>query len=180
MVSATILMSGGIDSTACAHFLLKHDFAIEGLYFDYGQAAKEIEEQTVKRIAEYFGIYIKIERALVGREFKEGELIGRNAFLIFSALMTMDLKKGILAIGIHSGLSYYDCSINFFKKINTIVKEYTDGQIEVMAPFLEWNKGEIIEYCVKNQIPLELTYSCERGDLPGCGECLSCKDRGVY
>lgn len=179
-VPVTVLMSGGIDSTACAHLLLKQGFAVEGLYFDYGHAANRVEARTVKGIAKYLNIPVKKEKVLTGHSFGPGEIVGRNAFFIFCALMTLPPRNGILALGIHGNLPYYDCSPGFLEKMNIMVREYTGGQMGIIAPFLTWNKGQIILYCVENDIPLDMTYSCERGQLPPCGRCPSCKDRGEY
>ncbi|MCH8116900.1 MAG: 7-cyano-7-deazaguanine synthase [Proteobacteria bacterium] len=33
------LLSGGVDSTACTHFLLKTGFDVEALFVEYGQRA---------------------------------------------------------------------------------------------------------------------------------------------
>lgn len=177
-VKATLLMSGGIDSTACAHFLLKQGFIVNGLFLDYGQAAIAHEYKAIKKISGHFDIPIQILRTMIGQKYKQGEIVGRNALLIFSALMLLKPKSGIITLGVHSGTPYYDCSENFIRKANAIVSEYTDGRVELMTPFLTWHKQDIIFYCQQNKIPLKLTYSCEKGTMPPCGKCLSCIDRG--
>jgi 7-cyano-7-deazaguanine synthase len=47
------------------------------------------------------------------------------------------------------------------------------------APFATWTKQDIIAYCRTRNVPVHLTYSCERGTEPPCGTCLSCKDRSL-
>lgn len=170
-------MSGGIDSFACAHVLQVKDFQIEGMFFNYGQAARRFEERAARRLCKFLGIGLEIQRLLVGNTFGQGLLVGRNALFVFAALMVLDYTRGIIAIGIHRGTPYYDCSKSFFEKVRTIVEEYTDGRIQLIAPFLEWNKGDIVKYCKIHRLPLAYTYSCEKGRVTPCGKCLSCLDR---
>ncbi len=80
-------------------------------------------------------------------------------------------------MGIHSGTPYYDCSKEFVSSVNSILKGYTSGEILLDAPFIDWNKEMIIQYCKDNDVPLDITYSCENGQEPPCGKCLSCLDR---
>ena len=50
------------------------------------------------------------------------------------------------------------------------------GKITLSAPFVDWTKKQIFDYCRLEKIPLELTYSCELGKNQPCGECSSCKE----
>ena len=102
---------------------------------------------------------------------------GRNAFLLFSALMKFKARSGIIAIGVHSGTPYFDCSMSFVQSMQSMFDNYTDGRIRVGAPFIEWTKRDIWNYCNDRQVPLQLTYSCEEGHNSPCGQCLSCRDR---
>jgi 7-cyano-7-deazaguanine synthase len=104
------------------------------------------------------------------------EFLGRNALLTFIALMETDFQSAIIALGIHSATPYYDCSPNFLSSAQTIVDGQCDGRIRIVAPFAEWTKSEIWSYCTEKQVPLALTYSCERGGELPCGTCLSCRD----
>ena len=86
------------------------------------------------------------------------------------------MPTGVIAIGIHAGTAYYDCSRSFILKAGRLVEEYTDGAITVAAPFVDWTKREIWDYCSVKEVPVNLTYSCEVGGEQPCGSCLSCKD----
>ncbi len=174
---ALILLSGGIDSSACTYFYKSQGFLVETLFLNYGQAAEKKEEIAAQRIAETLDVplsTIKLERRVV-KTFK-GEIIGRNALFLFAALMEFQNKNGIIGIGIHSDTPYYDCSLEFVKKIQETFDGYTDGCIRIGAPFLDWSKADVWEYFIKSGIPSELTYSCELGLSQPCGKCLSCKD----
>ena len=40
---ATVLMSGGINSAACAHFLRRQGFVVDAIFLDYGQLAATLK-----------------------------------------------------------------------------------------------------------------------------------------
>lgn len=54
---------------------------------------------------------------------------------------------------------------------------YFGGTIGIEAPFIDFTKPDIFEFCLQNEVPISLTYSCERHAESPCGECPSCKDR---
>jgi 7-cyano-7-deazaguanine synthase len=178
-VAATVLMSGGIDSTACAHFLLGQGIAATGLFIDHGQAAAVCEARAVDAIASRFGI--QVDQYFLGGSqgsvLGAGELVGRNAMLIFTALFLTRARPGLLAIGVHAGTPYFDCSRSFVDTAARLVADHTDGRVRLVAPFIEWSKKDIFDYSKGEALPIELTYSCEAGTEPVCGLCASCLDR---
>ncbi len=176
-VSTIILISGGIDSTACVHYYLSQRFNIIGLFIDYGQPPVKREEHSARQIASYYNIKLDITRLNPIKYHEDGEIKGRNAFLILAALLFYPKHVGVISLGIHSATPYYDCSEPFVKDINKVLEGYTDGLVILDAPFLKWSKKMIYEYCKDNDVPIHLTYSCENsGDKP-CGKCRSCLDR---
>jgi len=52
--SALILLSGGIDSTACIHYYLDGKFDVKAVFLDYGQKARVRELSSAKKIAKYY------------------------------------------------------------------------------------------------------------------------------
>lgn len=171
-----ILLSGGIDSTACVNFLKQRGAAVIGLFVDYGQAARDLEERHAHKIAEHYGVRLMIARVDTGRRFRSGEVLGRNQLLISTALLAGS-RTPVIAMGIHRGTGYYDCSSRFARLEQTLVREMTRGRTELLFPFLEFRKGEIIAYCLDEDVPLEKTYSCENGRKGPCRTCSSCLDR---
>lgn len=175
--NATVLMSGGIDSAACAAFLIDQGLEVSGVFVDHGQAAAACERVAVRSLAAALEIQIQ-ELAFTGAaKFGSGELIGRNAFLIFSAILVTRARSSRIALGLHAGTPYYDCSPAFVDTINRSVAEHTDNTVQVVAPFIEWTKREVYDYFIHAGLPIELTYSCESGNVPICGKCASCQDR---
>ena len=174
---ATVLMSGGIDSAACAAFLIAQGLEVSAVFVDHGQAAADFERKSVRSLATKLEIDVQ-ELAFTGAApFGSGELVGRNAFLVFSALFAIRARSSRIALGLHAGTPYYDCSPAFIETINRAVSEHTDNAVQVVAPFIEWTKRDVYNYFVQAGLPTELTYSCESGRSPVCGRCASCQDR---
>ena len=174
MANATVLMSGGIDSAACAHLLAWQGNTINAVFINHGQAAAE---RAVRAIATRIGANLSCYSVLGSGPFAAGELVGRNAFLVFTALFLTRARPGILAMGIHGGTPYWDCSEAFAHEMETFVGKHTDRKVVFVAPFLTWSKREVYEYFVTTGIDVSVTYSCEAGTIPVCGRCASCRDR---
>jgi 7-cyano-7-deazaguanine synthase len=175
--STVILLSGGIDSTACIRYYLKLNFKVSGLYIDYGQRSRNLERKSAIQVAEHYNITLDKVSFSSKNDCAPGEIRGRNAFFIMAALMVYPTFKGILSMGIHAGSPYYDCSQQFVRDITRLLDAYTNGEVRFDAPFINWNKRAIYDYCIKEAVPIQLTYSCQEGILPPCGRCESCKDR---
>ena len=100
--------------------------------------------------------------------------------LIVNALFYYGIGEYKIVLGIHDGTMYNDCSEHFVSENNRVVDCYANGTVIVEAPFIQWYKKDIIKYVIEKGLPIELTYSCERGCFPPCGECLSCGDRKEF
>lgn len=177
MTKAVVLTSGGIDSAACAHFLKSQGNAVRCVFLDYGQAAASRERTAATAVAKSLGLPLSIQTFVTASIFPPGELPARNAFLISAGLFLDRLSSGLLAIGIHAGTQYYDCSAAFFELMARVVSEHTDGAVRLVAPFLNWKKRDVFDYFVGAGLQSHLTYSCEAGTDPVCGRCASCWDR---
>lgn len=175
--SAVVLLSGGIDSAACAH-LLDHDgYDVSCVFVDYGQAAAEAEGRASEALAGRLGLKITSHKISPARVFDKGEIGGRNGFLIMTALLLSGPSTNVIAIGIHAGTPYYDCSPAFATLMDRVLAEYSDGRLRLCTPFLHWTKSNIVDYYRDAGLPIELTYSCEIGHPHPCGRCPSCRDR---
>jgi 7-cyano-7-deazaguanine synthase len=171
-----ILLSGGIDSASMIPFLSADHGPIGGLFIDYGQAAAQQELNAARQLAAHFGIPL-ITRTLEGAVPKTAGMIrGRNAMLIIFALLEFPSSAGFIAIGIHAGTTYGDCSSYFVDQMQAIVDGYCQGAVRVVAPFLHWSKQDIWMYAKQQRVPVAVTYSCELGLSQPCGKCLSCMD----
>jgi len=177
MTDALVLLSGGIDSAACLRFYLLQSFSVTSLFVEYGQVSASKESRASKEIADFYNVpFRKVVMKNTVKHENGGYILGRNAFLLLTGLLNFQKSNGIIALGIHSGTNYPDCSHTFIDGIQAVFDEYTDGRIKIGTPFISFTKLEIWNFCHKEDIPVELTYSCELGKQQPCKECNSCKD----
>jgi 7-cyano-7-deazaguanine synthase len=172
-----VLLSGGVDSMACADFYRTMGRPVCGLFVDYGQLAAHREFAAASAVANHLGIELT-RLALNGSTQPKtaGEIPTRNAFLVCLAAMECPLSVLGIAIGIHAGTQYADCTPGFVTSAKTLLS-FHSRPVDVLAPFVDWKKEQIMAYALSRHLPLKLTYSCERGADPPCGSCLSCLDR---
>lgn len=176
---AWLLLSGGIDSAACLAFCLKKGLQVHCLHISFGQPASRQERMAAERVAGHFGVPLTHLRWFGTSEYDVGEITGRNAFLLLAALTEIGADAGILAIGIHDGTPYYDCSSAFLSSMQVVFDGYCDGRVRLSAPFVDWSKSQVLAFCRAQEVPVHLTYSCERGTAHHCGDCMSCRDRRI-
>src|SRR5207302_448568 len=118
------------DSYACAHFFknsLKR--SPTALFVDYGQTAARSERKAFDRITISLGSKALFASLNLQREFGAGLIPGRNGLLIMAALAAAPKRTSAIAIGIHSGTTYYDCSEHFLKRVDEFVQEYSSGAV---------------------------------------------------
>ncbi|NPE28137.1 tRNA methyl transferase-like protein [Methanococcoides sp. SA1] len=174
-----VLASGGIDSTACIHYYLSLGFNVKSFFVNFGQKSFNKECESVQKVSSYYEIELSSIKCDFSNNFSNGEITGRNGFLALTAIMANPNFKGLLSLGIHSGVPYYDCTPAFMDDMNRIIESYTNGQVKLDAPFQNWEKNMVYDYCKNEAVPVNLTYSCENGRIEPCGKCLSCLDRGI-
>lgn len=76
-----------------------------------------------------------------------------------------------------AGEAYADCSIEFVEAINKAINIGTYRKINVVAPFVNMNKSQVVATGLKLKVPYELTWSCYVGGEKACGTCGTCIDR---
>jgi len=177
---ALVCCGGGIDSTALLHYYLARGFTVFGVHFDYGQPACRGERRAVEAVARFYGIPFKGERLRPSiNPTPTGEYKGRNTLFILSALSDQGVRNGLISLGVHANAPYYDCTPAFLRQMQDMLDGYYGGAMVVDAPFSEFSKEDIVAYCRDNEVPLHLTYSCERSSVRPCNSCLSCLDRNA-
>lgn len=175
--SVAVLAGGGIDSTTCMYRLQSNGFLPRALHVDFGQRSAALEWQAVERVAAKLGI--KADQVCIrsGVEFLSAEIPGRNAALIFLALMHLLPQERLICIGIHAGTPFVDSTQSFLVSLERLVAEQTDTRIGLIAPLVDLTKSEVLTLARSIGVPLWLTHSCQVGVVGGCGGCHSCLDR---
>lgn len=178
-MQVTVLSSGGMDSTACLAYYLARGNNVRALWVDYGQPAAAAELAAVQRIAAHYGLpLIKLRVEGLQWRLRGGALLeypGRNLTLAALAL-NAQVEPGLIALGIHAGSEFADCSEGFIGKLDDLVELLSRGRVRLDCPFLHWAKVDIAQWGWQVGVPYHLTYSCERGSIPPCEECLKCQE----
>lgn len=173
-----VLLSGGVDSTSTVEFLRARRKEMRALFVNYGQRAAKYEHVAATAAARYYGVPLQVIKIGGVAAKGVGEIGGRNALLLAIALAEVAPTTREIVIGIHAGTRYADCGPRFLDLMQGVADTYYAGRVQIVAPFLNWEKMSILAYARQAKIPIEKTYSCESGTgRSGCGDCVSCRDR---
>ena len=75
------------------------------------------------------------------------------------------------------GLTFPDNSEEFLNEFNELIKVGSPDKIRIEAPAIDLNKEEIVKLGIDVGAPMELSYSCYKGEDNPCGVCESCMRR---
>jgi len=207
MKKVVLALSGGMDSSTLAGFYLNKGYEVHPIAFSYGSKHGQYEQESAFNVAADLGTEeIKlVELDFIGKLFtsnllKSGGDIpeghyedesmsktvvpGRNTIFI-SILMgyAESIGANIIAAGVHAGDHhiYPDCREDFINAMALTVAEATEGAIRLEAPFIDYDKYDILKigYGFKVIPPMkyELTRTCYKDQPLSCGKCGSCVER---
>ena len=195
---AIILLSGGLDSL-CALDIAKKTYDIPlALNFNYNQKAFIEENKAASEIAAYYNINFEtielsflakiLDNALVNYNdnnldnFSSVWVPNRNGLFINIAACycdKYDIDYIIFGANKEEAQSFVDNSKSFIKYADIFFNYSTQVHCSVIAPCLEMDKKDMVNYTIDNNLPLKLIKSCYNSSLltnkKHCGECLSCK-----
>ncbi|MFJ2744790.1 7-cyano-7-deazaguanine synthase QueC [Streptomyces sp. NPDC087440] len=203
---AVVIFSGGLDSTVTAFTLLDKGSTVSLLSFDYGQR-HVTELSHAKKIAEHLGVsHDVLDLAPLGRILGGSALTdtrvpvpqghyqaetmrstvvpNRNAIMLeIAAGAAVASGADAVAFGAHSGdhAVYPDCRPEFFRRIEASIQAGNEGYLaagfQLVAPFLESTKADIVRTGSALGVPFEATWSCYEGADVHCGACGTCTER---
>ena len=75
------------------------------------------------------------------------------------------------------GATFPDNSKEYLKEFNNLIDVGSPDKIRIEAPAIDLNKEEIVELGIEVGAPMELSYSCYKGEDEPCGVCESCVRR---
>ena len=198
-MKAVVLMSGGLDSCVCAGIAKKMGYDLNILFVRYGQKTEKKEEQSVKKLAEYFEADLKLLDLRFLREIGGSALTDeievrkddtgipstyvpfRNSiFLSLATAWAEVLGAKAIFYGANSVdfSGYPDCRPDYFKAFQNLIEKGTKGgDIKLLVPLAEMSKFQIVKKGMEMGLPLEYTWSCYFSNEKACGKCESCKLR---
>jgi 7-cyano-7-deazaguanine synthase len=106
-------------------------------------------------------------------------LVGRNVVLLTKAALSA-AAQGIpnVAIGPLAGNPFPDATPRFFDAMASALTLGLAHHIEILAPFAEMDKADVIKLGVALGVDLSLTLSCMNPQNSlHCGQCSKCRER---
>jgi len=208
------VVSGGLDSTTMLYDMFEQGYDPIVLTFHYGQKHK-LEIEYAQRTCDRLGLEHQVISipALPGSALTDKDVDipkedysvdtqkatvvpNRNAvFLNIAASYAIahKCKKVFYAAHYNDQAVYPDCTDAFVTKLNWAFQEGNYEEVQVVAPFIDKTKAEIVKLGHRLEVPFEDTWSCydpvsqERGDIhkgypsdilhTHCGVCGTCRER---
>lgn len=198
---ALVILSGGLDSTTLLYDTISKGYKTFAISFNYGQKHK-VELQLAKKTCEKLGVIHKIVNlevlnelapsALTRKEWKipEGHYADKNMkqtvvpnrnmvliALATSYAISIGAKK--LFYGAHAGdhTIYPDCRKEFVKQLSKAVALCDWSKVDLYAPYLNMDKGDIATRGKILGVDYSLTRTCYTSGKKACGKCGACVER---
>jgi 7-cyano-7-deazaguanine synthase len=205
MPAAIAVVSGGLDSVTLAHLLKSEGYDLHLLSFNYGQRhIKELD--YARRCAERLGAAFDImDLSSLGYLLKGSALTddipvphghyaapsmaitivpNRNAIMLAVAYgVAVAEHAEVVAAGMHAGDHpvYPDCRPAFLESFAAMQRVAVEGSgnpnLRLHAPFVGFNKTDIVALGARLRVPFEETWSCYEGGEVHCGRCGTCVER---
>jgi len=201
MDKVILILSGGMDSTTLLYDLVQQRKDVYALTFDYDQKHKK-EIQMAQKTCELLTIPHKIVPLSVLNEIAPSALTredwdvpeghyeeenmkltvvpNRNMIMISIAVAyAIGMGASKVYYAAHSGdhSIYPDCRKEFVEAMKNAVSLCDWEQVELKAPYLEINKGDIAIKGKELNVDYSLTWTCYKGQEKACGKCGSCVER---
>lgn len=200
------IVSGGLDSVTMAYDLVRRNYEIILISYDYGQRHKK-EIMYAKKCAENLGVQhhivdLQVLSNLLGGSSLTSEEISvpdghyaeesmritvvpnRNAIMInIATALAVSMKCDYVATGVHGGDHYIypDCRPEFIvaqtEALRLANSGFVSNEFEVLAPFVKIPKDGIVKIGEAIGVPWLETWSCYKGGEIHCGSCGTCFER---
>jgi 7-cyano-7-deazaguanine synthase len=197
-----LLSSGGLDSTTALYHLRSEGHEVKCLGIHYGQRhCKELE--AAQTIADRAGVEYRlvdlsnVQPLLAGcsqtsdniavpeghyteESMKQTVVPNRNMIMLSIAMgWAVSLKYDAVAFAAHAGdhTIYPDCRPEFIEKMQEAGQLCDWHQVDLISPFAEWSKTQIVKRGIELDVPMDLTWSCYKGGEIHCGKCGTCTER---
>jgi 7-cyano-7-deazaguanine synthase len=199
---AVVVYSGGMDSFTVLHRAIRDGFDVYALSFNYGQRHSK-ELRYAKFVCEELGVSHRITDITAINQLLQGSSLtssdieiaeghyadenmkttvvpNRNMILLSLAVgyaVSLSAKK--VFYGAHSGdhTIYPDCRPEFVQAMNSVTQIANFEPVEIVSPFLDDDKTEILRYGLALGLDYAKTWTCYNGREEACGKCGSCVER---
>jgi 7-cyano-7-deazaguanine synthase len=192
-MKVVVPVSGGIDSTVLLSLGLSEGHEVYPLFLDLGQRARRWERSSVRQIARWYRIGIKELRfrdfgRMVGlprlqpKTYKEAFVPDRDT-LVASVATAYAMTVGAEQVwhGTVGTDAYGNTDADYLLALGDAVRIGNNGYNPPrhLAPFLWWQKPDVIRAGQKLASPFHLTWTCWDNRRPVCGACPKCRSRAT-
>ena len=197
-----VLLSGGLDSTVCLWLMKEKDFELYTITFNYFKRFKKeiqscLQIATFAQVKEHKTIDLSFLSEFEDETYSDSSPLFNNKKLIppnyissrnliyYSIAAWWAEKIGASKIiGGHNkdDIIYFpDTTPDFFslltKSINMGNYGSNSHKYQIIIPLHNYTKLNVLEEAIRLDLPINLTWSCQRREDIACGICYSCKSR---
>lgn len=198
-----VLYSGGLDSTTLLYYALqdRNPNDVKALSVIYGQRhLKEVE--CAKEICKGLGIEhqivnLDLKKLLDGSALVDHNkelpkdhythenqkitvVANRNMMMLSIAIAwaeNLNSQKVYYAAHLNDESVYLDCRQPFVEALSKASELGTYNKVEVIAPFVNIYKSDLVKIGTEMSIDYSKTWSCYKGKEKACGLCATCQER---
>jgi 7-cyano-7-deazaguanine synthase len=200
-MQVVLIHSGGLDSTVLLYALHRAGHVLHALSVDYGQRHRKELDAAVAICAELgvdhrvvdlqavrpllAGSALTDDRPVPEEPYDEATMRqtvvpNRNMILLSLAVAwAVSLKAEAVAYAAHAGdhATYPDCRPTFVEAMREAVRLCDWHAVELLTPFADERKEDIVRLGAELGVPLARTWSCYKGEALHCGRCGTCIER---
>jgi len=195
------VLSGGLDSTVMTYRLVNEGRTPLLVTFTYGQRHDK-EILMAKRTAEKLGLSHLVLSLPLDNIFssssllKGGKDIPVGTYSVENQKSTVVPNRNMILLSICAGIAedrglskvyygahkndtavYPDCRPEFIRAVSAATEAGTYCRVQVIAPFMDFSKADIVSDGARLRVPFEDTWSCYSGGETACGMCGTCVER---
>jgi 7-cyano-7-deazaguanine synthase len=197
-----VLLSGGMDSVTAFHWAARGHELVGAVSFDYGSkhnhkeipmAAWHASQLVVKHYIiplDFVNRLFASDLLQSGGTIPDGHYAEesmkstvvpfRNGIMLAIACgLAESIGADSIVIASHSGdhAIYPDCREPFMQAMASAMKLGTYAGIELLRPFIDCDKAEIVRRGTALGLDYTHTWSCYKGQTLHCGTCGTCVER---
>lgn len=197
-----VIYSGGMDSFTVLHRAIAEGYDVHALSFNYGQrhdkelifAADVCRDLNIPHLitditqinqllqgSSLTSMDIDVAEGHYADDNMKSTIVpNRNMILLSLAVgYAVSIKAEKVFYGAHGGdhTIYPDCRPEFVHAMNDVTRIANFEPAEIVSPFLNDDKIEILRYGLNLGLDYGKTWTCYNGREKACGKCGSCVER---